>query len=149
MFKSAILLLTLLWGGCLPALAVSFELLDQQDQFQSSEQWQGKPTFVFVWKSDCPACQQELPEIVRFAQTSPAANLIVVTADAWSESLPKLFVLPNNVIKLRSVNAETFLKRFGNKTGAVPYSLLLSPEHNVLKKHFGTMTLAQMQDWLL
>jgi len=149
MLKLSGLLLTILWGWYLPALAVSFELLDQQDQFQSSEQWQGKPTFVFVWKSDCPACQQELPDIVRFAHTLPTANLIVVTVDHWQDSLVKLSVLPNNVTILRSVNAETLLRRLGNKTGAVPYSVLLSPQHALQQKHLGAITLAQMQDWLI
>jgi thiol-disulfide isomerase/thioredoxin len=149
MLKLTVLSLTILWGWCLPALAVSFELLDRQDQFQSSEQWQGKPTFVFVWKSDCPACQQELPDIVRFAQTLPAANLIIVTADNWQDSLVKLAVLPNNVTILRSVNAETLLRRLGNKTGAVPYSILLSTQHALQQKHLGAITLAQMQDWLV
>jgi thiol-disulfide isomerase/thioredoxin len=124
----------------LSVFALDFELPDKQDQFQSSSQWLGKPTFVFVWKTDCPACQQELPDINAFAQSRPDANLILITTDSWQESSPKLSNLPNNIALLRSVNAETLLRRLGNKTAAVPYTLVLTPQHEVCQKHLGAIT---------
>ncbi|MBD3727671.1 MAG: redoxin domain-containing protein [Moraxella osloensis] len=148
MLKQCALLFAILWGWFLPAFAISFELLDQQNRFQSSEQWQGKPTLIFIWKSDCPACQQELTDIARLAQTLPTAHLLIVTTDKWSESLPKLSALPKNVTLLRSLNTESLLRRLGNKTGGIPYSVLLSLEQDVTKKHLGIMTFAQMQEWL-
>ncbi len=148
MHSFANLLFILLLGWCLPVLAVSFELIDRQAQFQSSEQWLGKPTFLFVWKSDCPACQQELAEIMAFAQQKPNAHLILVTIDTWQESIPKLTRLPENLIVLRSVNAESLLRRLSNKSLAVPYTVLLSATHDIRQKHLGVMTQDQMQLWL-
>lgn len=140
----AVLLLPFL---SLSVLALDFELPDKQDQFQSSNQWLGKPTFIFIWKSDCPTCQQELPDITAFAQQKPNANLLLITTDSWQESLPKLSNLPNNVTLLRSVNAETLLRRLGNKAAAIPYSLLLSSDHELLQKHLGAITQEQLVGW--
>lgn len=132
----------------LSVCALDFELPDKQDQFQSSSQWLGKRTFVFVWKSDCPACQQELPEIAAFAQNRPDANLILITADSWQESFPKLSNLPNNLTLLRSVNAETLLRRLGNKTAAVPYTLVLTAQHEICQKHLGLVTQTELNSAL-
>lgn len=138
----------IVWCWFMPARAIEFELLDRQDQLQSSAQWLGKRTFVFVWKSDCPACQQELSEIAAFAQQKPDAHLILVSVDRWQESLSNLSVLPESVVLLRSTNGEVLLRRFGNKTSAVPYSVLMSPQHEIKQKHFGMLTLSQLQSWL-
>jgi thiol-disulfide isomerase/thioredoxin len=127
--------------------SISFELIDEHNTFQSSTQWQGKPTFVFVWKSDCPACQQELPAIARFAAQATDVHLILISLSSWQETHTKLSLLPNSVIRLRSVHGESLLKRLGNRNGLVPYSLLLSSEHRLLQKHFGEITEQTLINW--
>lgn len=127
--------------------SISFELIDERNVFQSSTQWQGKPSFVFVWKSDCPACQQELPAIARFAAQASDVHLILISLSSWQDTHPKLSLLPSSVIRLRSVNAEPLLKRLGNRNGLVPFSVLLSSEHRLLQKHFGEMTDQTLINW--
>ncbi len=130
------------------AFGLTFELPDVRDQWYELAQTSDKVVFIFIWKSDCPSCQEELSAIAQFAQASPEAQLILVTTDNWQVSLPKLQALPSRVLLLRALNVESLLRRMGNQSMAVPFTLVLTKTHLPCQKKLGIADLSWLEQSL-
>lgn len=125
--------------------AFDFELPDVNDQWYQLASATDKVIYLFVWQSDCPSCQEELKVIAQFAHSRPDAHLILITTDTWQDSLPKLARLPDSVLLLRALNGESLLRRMGNKSAAVPFTLVLTKTHDVCQKKQGAVSLSWLQ----
>ncbi len=129
--------------------AFDFELPDVNDQWYQLASVSDKVVYLFVWQSDCSSCQEELDTISEFAHSRPDAHLILITTDAWQDSLPRLARLPDSVTLLRALNGELLLRRMGNKSAALPFTLVLTKTHDVCQKKLGIVSLAWLRNSLI
>ena len=59
--------------------AVDFELLDLDGEMHSLEEFRGELVFLNFWASWCPPCREEMPSLVRLAQSYEGEGFTVVT----------------------------------------------------------------------
>jgi thiol-disulfide isomerase/thioredoxin len=90
------------------------------------------PTGVVVlnfWRSDCPPCIQEMPLLNQQAQRQPGVNFIGIATEEASKAKRFLVRYPSGYLQLRAPSdAQGLMRRFGNKTGALPFTVVLNAQ---------------------
>lgn len=120
---------------------VDFELANENGQFVKLSDLSAKPTLVNFWRYDCPPCQNELPFLAKIAQEGKV-RVITVALHRPSQNLNlppainKVFTLPLLALYAPS-QSQGLLNRFGNNTGVIPYSVLLSQNRVIKSVRFG------------
>jgi len=101
-----------------------------------------KPTLINFWRSDCTPCLRELPLLNRYASEHPEIRIITIALqkpfETWSSP-----VLPKHpIISLHGPNPpQGLLARFGNRTGALPFSVMLDPQREACVRKTGEINL--------
>ncbi len=129
------------------AEALDFELSDGR-QFVRLSELPPRPTVVTFWRSDCPPCLRELPLIGRFARQG-SARVVAVAVQKPAETLaaPEAVLealLPPVVALNGPSEPRGLLARFGNPTGALPYTVVLDARRIPCARHAGEIH----ADWL-
>ena len=101
------------------------------------------PTGVVVlnfWRSDCPPCIQEMPLLNQLAQRQPGVNFIGIATEAASKANHFLARYPSGYLQLRAPSdAQGLMRRFGNKTGALPFTVVLNEQRQVCQATTGLL----------
>lgn len=116
---------------------------------QALRQYQGKRLLINFWATWCPPCVEEMPEIdaVRQAQAGgfEVLGLGVDTPSNLREFMQKT---PVSYPILRAGAAGTELARkLGNDKGALPFSVLLSEQGQILARKLGKLSRAEIEAW--
>jgi thiol-disulfide isomerase/thioredoxin len=113
------------------------------------QQWQGKLLLLNFWATWCVPCTKEIPELVKLQDRYGAQGLQIVGAavddpDAVKRALPKLKI--NYPLLGGSTDDLTAdMEKLGNGFGALPFSVLISPQGRILDRHPGPFTAAELQ----
>ncbi len=119
----------------------------QNDELVELEKLPEKVTLVNFWRADCPPCVKELPLLI---EASEKLNIRLITIAVQSFGATKNFwpQVPGNPNKhialLGPTNPNGVLRRFGNKTGAIPHSVLLNQRNQACSIKTGEIT----EKWL-
>jgi thiol-disulfide isomerase/thioredoxin len=97
-------------------------------------------TLVNFWRTDCPPCVKELPILMEIS-TRLNVRLITVSVQTLTET-KTLWVtvpgqLPQHIALIAPSNPTGILRRFGNTSGAIPYSVMLNTKNQMCSKHTG------------
>ena len=110
---------------------LDFELSDGQ-RFVRLSELPAQPTVVNFWRADCPPCLREMPALAELARSGKARVITVAlqrpaeTAAAPDAILGAL--QPPVVVLHGPVEARGLLARFGNRSGALPHTVVLDPQ---------------------
>lgn len=129
----------------------AFSLADMHGNIRHSSEWNGKPRLINFWATWCPPCRNEIPLLMQ-AQADHSATGLQVIGIALEQpdtvleyatdiglNYPSL-VGSNQVIELGN--------QLGNRIGALPYSVLVSANGEILERHMGELSAMQLADWL-
>jgi thiol-disulfide isomerase/thioredoxin len=111
------------------------------------ERWKGKVVIVNFWASWCPPCREEIPGLARI-QTRFAANgvqvvgIAVDSVDKAHQAAVELGV--NYPVLVGGIEAIDLTRRLGNRVGALPFTLVLDRQGNVVQSHLGILTEAEL-----
>jgi len=112
----------------------------QNDDIVQLSQLPPKMTLVNFWRADCPPCVKELPFLIE-ASAKLNIRLITVAVQSLSETQNFWATVPGNpkqhIALLGPTNPTGILRRFGNKSGAIPHSVLLNNNNQVCSKRTG------------
>lgn len=90
----------------------------------------GRPVLLNFWGSECPPCVRELPVLFTQAVQHPQVQFLGIAVDQRSAAARFLQRLtPTYPQLLAASQPEVLLRRFGNKTGALPYTVVLDAGH--------------------
>lgn len=87
-----------------------------------------RPTLINFWRADCPPCLRELPLLLAAAEEG-RFRLITVAVQSRGETRaywPQTPGWPDiHLALLAPANPAGLLRRFGNRSGALPHSVML------------------------
>jgi len=92
------------------------------------------------WRSDCPPCIQEMPLLNQQSQRQPGVNFIGIATEEASKAHRFLARYPSGYLQLRAPSdAQGLMRRFGNKTGALPFTVVLNAKRQVCQATTGLL----------
>jgi thiol-disulfide isomerase/thioredoxin len=132
-----------LMAGCQTVVAaapsVNFDLpkLDGT-AFVRLEDYAGRPVLMNFWGSECPPCVAEMPLLFAQAQRYPDIQFLGIAVDQRATATRFLVRMQPTYPQLIAANQpEVLMRRFGNRVGALPYTVMVNREHEICASHLG------------
>jgi len=129
---------------------LSAKLLTGDGQPQTTQQNLGKFTLVNFWASWCSPCRREMPLFEAVYQREKAAGfqIIGIAIDDPSKAQPMLDSMGITYpILYAEQTGMKLMELSGNELGAMPYSVLLDRNGNVLDQKLGEIHEPQLNAW--
>jgi peroxiredoxin len=108
-----------------------FTLPDLGGNSQPFGQWDGQVVLVNFWATWCPPCRREMPDFMALREQYNAQGFEIVGVAIDDASMVRDFVEElgvNYPIVHGSGDAAEVSKAYGNRLGALPYSVLVDRE---------------------
>ena len=109
--------------------------------------WDGKVRVVNFWATWCAPCRQEIPGLVAI-QREHAANGVQVVgiavdqADKVREYAKEIGI--NYPVLVAGMEGVNLVRAAGNRTGALPFTVVLDRAGKVVKTHLGLITAEEL-----
>ncbi len=144
-----LLLLLLIVIGCSKTIASAPEVTftSLAGEKIALKDLRGKPVIVTFWATDCPACIEEIPDLIDLYTQYHDSGLELIAVAMYYDppnhvvDMTKAKQLPYSVaLDLNSQHAEAF--------GGImftPSTFLIAPDGSVIKKEIGLFDLAKMK----
>ncbi len=120
-----------------------FTLTGMDGQQHQLGEWRNKVVLLNFWASWCSPCQTEIRDLVAWQERHGGRGLQVVGIGMDEEkrlrNVQRTLGI-NYPVLLASKSAPALLADFGNHTGVVPYSVLISRSGEVVYRHAGVLT---------
>ncbi|MBT9538959.1 TlpA disulfide reductase family protein [Thiobacillus sp.] len=135
-----------------PALpvAVLWQLTypDTQGRPQALSQWRGRVLVLNFWASWCAPCREEIPDFValRTQYTAKGVEFVGIAVDNQAnvaQFMQRQAV--NYPILIGEGAANNLARQLGNPSGALPYTIVLDREGNIVLKHLGRLPRARLE----
>jgi len=115
---------------------------------QSLEQWRGKTLVLNFWATWCAPCREEIPDLVAIRREYAANGVEVVgiaidNAQSVSNYMRDLRI--SYPVLIGEGQALALTRALGNPSGALPYTVVISPDGAVLMRHLGRLPKAKLQ----
>ncbi len=131
--------------------APDITLPDLDHKPRSLSEWRGKWLLVNFWATWCAPCMAEIPVLIA-AQTQYAPQGLQVLGIAMDdpEEVKKSIIEKGvNYPTLASDEAvQTAMEQLGNTLGAIPYSVLISPDGVIKTVEMGGIDAAKVKMWV-
>lgn len=130
-----------------PAPALTLKDLDGQPQ--AFAQWRGKLLLVNFWASWCAPCIDEMPLLVEAQSLYGARGLQIVgpamdEVAAVREMAARLRI--NYPLMADFAEVDAAMQALGNSAGALPFTVLISPDGTLLETVLGGLKREQLRD---
>ncbi len=105
-----------------------FGLNDIDGRHRNIDQWGGKVLLINFWATWCPPCRKEIPGFMRVRDEYAARGFEIIGIAIDSPEAVKKYIAQAGVrypVLIGQAEASQVAKAFGNKLGALPYSVLL------------------------
>lgn len=138
----ALLLAVLATGGAAQAAdPVSLELPTLAgDRFFTLTEAAGQPVLISLWDTACPYCLAEMPLLDAFAKAHPEVRVLGIAMAPVRQSLDYLEAHPAAYPQLAAPSdPDDLLRRLGDPRGALPYSVMLGPDHTPCASRTGPL----------
>jgi len=131
-----------------PAASRDFALRDLAGKMHHLADWHGKVVLLNFWATWCPPCRREIPLFIELQRKHEKAGLQIVgiavdnpeaVARYWQETHMNYPVL------LADNNAFDLMTAYGNPEGALPYSVLITPDGQVMSTKLGAYESAELE----
>lgn len=129
--------------GDAAALLLSLSLNDPAGQPVAFERWRGKPLVVNFWATWCPPCVQEMPELSKIRDEFAPKGTEIVGIAIDSPSAVREFAVRKPVsypLVIGGMGGTELVRRFGNPSGALPYTVLIGRDGRVAWRHMGLVS---------
>lgn len=129
-------------GAALPAVDASligqprpeFVLPDLEGRPRNINQWAGKVVLVNFWATWCPPCRREIPAFIEVREAYADQGFEIVGVAIDEPEQVQDFVDGMGVdypILVGALDASEIARQYGNRYGALPYSVLIDRDGRI------------------
>lgn len=96
-----------------------------------TKSWAGKTVVLNFWGSWCPPCVEEMPMLARLSDELKSKNVVFVGIGIDSPSNIREFLKKTPIpypIAIGGLDGSNWAKRFGNETGGLPFTVIITPD---------------------
>ncbi len=136
-------------SGAADLLAASF--VDLTGRPRPIREWQGRVLLCNFWATWCEPCREEVPLLVTAQQQYFARGLTIVGIGIDSAEKIRQFSAKYRIIYpslVAGADSLTLLRRLGNRTGALPYSVVLDRNGALASRKLGAFARAELEQVL-
>jgi peroxiredoxin len=122
-------------------------LPDAEGREQSIGQWKGKVLIVNFWATWCVPCREEMPEFVKAQREFGARGLQFVGIAVDDPGKVKAFAAElglNYPALIGGYGAIELSKSFGNRLGALPFTVIVDRAGRIERAHLGPIQAAEL-----
>ena len=123
-----------------------FSLPDLEGNVRHASEWDGKVLMVNFWATWCPPCLREIPAFIELQSDLAEKGLQIVGIAIDTPEAVRDFVDPmgiNYPILLGEQEGIALSQAYGNRLGALPYTIIVDRNGNIVSRHRTEMTYEQ------
>lgn len=133
-----------------PAVANLFahKMEDVAQRTHSLASFQGKILIINFWATWCAPCVEEMPELVELQNEFDTAKLQVLGLSIDSPSNVRTFAEKYKItypLLLAGMTGSELSRGFGNQTGGLPFTVLITPSGAVQKTYLGRLNMTELR----
>jgi thiol-disulfide isomerase/thioredoxin len=124
------------------------QLLDKSGQMQAMNQWQGKPLIINFWASWCVPCVQEMPELAALQKELNPKGVVLIGIGIDSPDNIREFAAERQIdypLLIGGITGTELSRQLGNKTGGLPFTVLIGSDGKVKKTYLGILNFKQFR----
>ena len=134
-----------------PTVAPDFTLNDLDGNPRHFSEWRGRTVILNFWATWCAPCRREIPVLVDLqAQHNPeqltVLGIAIDEADAVREYVEQIGMSYETLVG--QMDAIEVVGQFGNRIGALPYTVIVGPEGAIEWIHAGEVDAEMLADAL-
>ena len=133
-----------------PAVAALWQtgFPDDRGREQRLSQWRGQVVVLNFWASWCAPCREEMPDfaVLRTQFRPSGVEFVGIAIDNPASVSQFLQQMPVNYpILIGEGAAHSLARRLGNPGGALPYTIVLDRDGNIVLRHLGRLPRATLE----
>lgn len=135
----------------LPAARVPTALPDLDGHMHALDEWRGKFVLLNFWATWCPPCREEIPLLVQAQRKFASRNLQIVSVAIDSPDAVAAFRDQMHIdypILLGGDDALALTTHYGDSAGALPYSVFIAPNGQVVRHQIGAFESQELEKTL-
>lgn len=106
--------------------------------FVRLDDYAGRAVLLNFWGSECPPCIAELPMLFAQASRHPGLQFLGIAVDPRAKATRFLARMqPTYPQLIAATQPDVLMRRFGNKVGGLPYTVMLNARHEVCASRLG------------
>jgi len=138
-------------AGPEPIRRIDFALPDLNGEARQLSEWDGDLVLLNFWATWCPPCKKEMPMFQeRYEQFADQGfTIVAVAVDELAET--KAFINSFGIefpILIGQDDAIAVGREYGNRIGALPYTVIIDRDGLVRETHRGEVTETDLDNWL-
>jgi len=123
--------------------ALEFSLPDVANKQRSLSEWQGKIRIINFWATWCPPCLEEIPEFIKLQTEYGDKNVQFIGVAIEDKQAVQQYLKNNPSNYPMLIGEEQAIKlsqQLGNIVNAVPFSLILNQQGQIIHRHPGELS---------
>jgi peroxiredoxin len=127
---------------------MQLSMKDTNGKQRKMSEWKGKILLLNFWAPWCPPCVDEMPELVALQAERADKNFQIVGIGIDSPDNIRQFAQKNKItypLLLGGLEGTELSRQFGNESGGLPFTVLITPDGIVRKTYMGRLNLEKVR----